>query len=161
MTKDDFYKVVMEACRPTESLIHMVSPDKLQWRPGPKFMSLGQLICHLGDGFGAVLSATLTGKWPTPEEMEQAMKLENMPSCTVEDALNKLASDKLVLRATLNSISEEDFAGKTVSVPWGMQGTIERMAISFLEHFTNHKMQLFVYLKLLGLPVHTGTLYMG
>jgi hypothetical protein len=161
MTKDDFCKVVVEACRPTESLIRMVSPDKLQWRPGPKFMSLGQLICHLGDGLGAVLSATVTGKWPTPEEMEQAMKLENMPSCTVEDALNKLESDKLVLRETLNGISEEDFAGKIVSVPWGMQGTIERMAISFLEHFTNHKMQLFIYLKLLGLPVHTGTLYLG
>lgn len=161
MTKDDFCKVVVEACRPTESLIRMVSPDKLQWRPGPKFMSLGQLICHLGDGLGAVLSATVTGKWPTPEEMEQAMKLENMPSCTVEDALNKLESDKLVLRETLNGISEEDFVGKIVSVPWGMQGTIERMAISFLEHFTNHKMQLFIYLKLLGLPVHTGTLYLG
>jgi hypothetical protein len=161
MTKDDFYKVVMEACRPTESLIRMVSPDKLQWRPGPKFMSLGQLICHLGEGLGAVLSATITGKWPTAEEMEQAMKLENMPSCTVEDALNKLESDKLVLRETLSGISERDFSGKAVSVPWGMQGTIERMAISFLEHFTNHKMQLFIYLKLLGLPVHTGTLYMG
>jgi len=36
---------------------------------------------------------------------------------------------------------------------------LERMTISFLEHFTNHKMQLFTYLKLLGLPVNTETLY--
>jgi hypothetical protein len=38
---------------------------------------------------------------------------------------------------------------------------MERMAISFREHFTNHKMQLFTYLKLLGFPVDTGTLYFG
>jgi hypothetical protein len=161
MTKEEFYEIVTDTYRPAETLIRMVSPDKLQWRPGPKFMSLGQVVCHLGDGLGAVLSATVTGKWPTPEEMEQAMKLENMPSCTAEDALNKLESDKTVLRETLNGISEEDFARKSASVPWGMQGTAERMAISFLEHFTNHKMQLFIYLKLLSLPVHTGTLYMG
>jgi hypothetical protein len=36
---------------------------------------------------------------------------------------------------------------------------MEPMAIHFLEHFNNHKMQLFTYLKLLGLPVNTQTLY--
>ena len=38
---------------------------------------------------------------------------------------------------------------------------MERMAVLFREHFTNHKMQLFTYLKLLGLPVNTETLYGG
>jgi hypothetical protein len=42
-----------------------------------------------------------------------------------------------------------------------MQGKMERMSLTFREHFTNHKMQLFTYLKLLGLPVNTGTLYSG
>jgi hypothetical protein len=38
---------------------------------------------------------------------------------------------------------------------------MEAMALTFREHFTNHKMQLFTYLKLLGLSVDTGTLYSG
>ena len=33
------------------------------------------------------------------------------------------------------------------------------MGFDFREHFTNHKMQLFTYLKMLGLPVNTNTLY--
>jgi hypothetical protein len=65
------------------------------------------------------------------------------------------------LRETLTGISEQDFAHKVVSVPWGMKGKMNRMAASFREHFTNHKMQLFTYLKLLGLPVDTNTLYFG
>jgi hypothetical protein len=103
------------------------------------------------------------GEWPTtsPEQMAEMMKLENLPSCTVDEALSKLENDKTVLRAFLDGISEEDFTHKAVSTPWGMQGKMERMSISFLEHLINHKMQLFIYLKLLGLPVDTGTLYFG
>jgi len=33
------------------------------------------------------------------------------------------------------------------------------MSVAFLGHFNNHKMQLFTYLKLLGLPVNTESLY--
>lgn len=162
MTKNEFYDCVMEAYRPAEALIRMVPADKLEWRPGPNFMSLGQVICHLGEGMGSELRCLFTGQWPhTMEQMMELMKLENYPSCAVEEALSKLEKDKTVLREFLDSLSEEDFTHKVVSAPWGMGGKMERMAISFLEHFTNHKMQLFTYLKLLGFPVHTGTLYFG
>jgi hypothetical protein len=134
----------MEAYRPAETLIKMVPADKLEWRPKPNFMSLGQAICHLGEGMGDGLRCLYTGQWPyTPEQMEAGMKLENVPSCTVAEALNKLEKDKATLREVLAAISEEDFTHKEVSTPWGWQGKMERMAIFFREHFTNHKVQLF------------------
>jgi len=162
MTKNEFYDCVMEAYRPAVTLLNMVPSDKLDWRPKPNFMSLGQLICHLSEGMGAELRYLYTGQWPyTPEQMEAGMKLENLPSCTIPEALDKLEKDKATLQEFLATISEEDFTHKEVSTPWGMHGKMERMAISFREHFTNHKMQLFTYLKLLGFPVDTGTLYFG
>lgn len=161
MTKNEFYEVVVEAYRPAAKLVSMVPADKLGWKPGPKFMDLGQVICHLSQGLGGGMELLLSGKWPPMEQMEAEMKLENLPSCTVQEALDKLEKDKGVLRVALAGISEADFANRVVSVPWGMKGKIERMAVSFLEHFTNHKMQLFTYLKLLGLPVNTDTLYFG
>lgn len=162
MTKNDFYDLVMEAYKPAATLIRMAPADKLDWRPAPNFMSLGQLIDHMGGGIGTDLRCLITGEWPfTPEQMEDGMKLENIPSCNVEQALAKLEKDKAVLREVLDGISEEDFAAKAVSTPWGMKGKLEPMAISFREHFTNHKMQLFTYLKLLGFSVNTETLYFG
>jgi hypothetical protein len=159
MTKNEYYEVVMETYRPTEKLIGMVSGDKLNWRPGPTFMSAGQVICHLSGGLGAGLEWLLSGKWPSMEEMGEGMKLENLPSCSPQEALDKLEKDKKILRQVLDGVSEEDFTNKVVSVPWGMTAKLERMAFYFLVHFTNHKMQLFTYLKLLGLPVNTETLY--
>ncbi len=162
MTKNEFYDCVMEAYKPAEVLIKLVPADKLNWRPGPKFMSLGQVICHLSEGVSAEMNCLITGKWPyNPDQMVEMMKLENLPSCGVEEALGKLENDKTRLRTFLDGISEQDFAEKVVSVPWGWQAKLERMAISFREHFTNHKMQLFTYLKLLDLPVDTSTLYGG
>jgi len=160
VTKNEYYELVMEAFRPSETLIRMVPADKLDWRPGPTFMSLGQLIHHLSEPIGGGLRCLVTNQWPfTPEQMEESMKLENLPSCSVETALERLEKDKAILREVLDSLSEEDFAQKPVSTPWGWKGKLESVAILFREHFTNHKMQLFTYLKLLGLPVNTATLY--
>lgn len=161
MTKDEFCQYVLDAYRPAESMLRMVPADKLAWKPGPTFMNLGQLICHLSGGVGADLAVLVSGNWPTPEEMNQSMKLENIPACSVEEALSRLEKDKTTLREVLSSIAEEDFANKVVSVPWGWQSKMERMALEFREHFINHKMQLFTYLKLLGLRVNTNTLYFG
>jgi len=87
------------------------------------------------------------------------MKLENMTSCGIQEALSKLEKDKATLRATLDEMSEDDFTNRVVSVPWGWKAKIEIMSVAFLGHFNNHKMQLFTYLKLLGLPVNTESLY--
>lgn len=161
MDKDEFHQFVLDCYRPTESLIRMAPPDKLDWKPGPSFMSLGQVLHHISSGLGSDLQMLVSGKWPTPEEMESGMKAENMPACGPQEALDRLEKDKTTLREVLVGISEEDFANKVVSVPWGWKSKIERMALDFREHFTNHKMQLFTYLKLMGLPVNTQTLYFG
>jgi hypothetical protein len=159
MTKKEYYDCTIQTYQPTLGMIRMAPADKLGWRPGPTFMSLGQLICHISSGIGEELRMLITNKYPAMEEMMAAMKLENLPSCGLEEAAQKLEKDKATLREVLDGVSERDFAQKVVSTPWGWKGKLEIMAILFREHFTNHKMQLFTYLKLLGLPVNTQTLY--
>ena len=161
MKKDEFCQYAFDSFKPAEAMLKMVPADKLDFKPGPNFMTLGQLICHLGDGIGGELRMAITNSWPKPEEMEAAMKAGAMPSCDVPEALAKLEKDKATLREVLSGITEEDFANKVISVPWGWQSKMERMALDFREHFINHKMQLFTYLKLLGFPVNTQTLYFG
>ena len=151
----------MDSFRPAESLIKMIPADKLDYKPATDFMSMGQLICHLCDGgIGEALRKTISGDWPKQEEMEETMKHE-FPVCDTREALDKLETDRKVLRETLAGISEEDFQNKLVTVPWGWEAKTEMMALQFISHFHHHKMQLFTYLKLLGLPVNTTTLYFG
>jgi hypothetical protein len=157
--KDEYYQYSLDAFRPAESLLKMVPSDKLDWQPGPSFMTMGQLICHLGDGIGAELRMAINNSWPKMEEMTAAMK--QMPSCNVQEALAKLEKDKTTLKEVLAGVSEEDFASKIIEVPWGWKSKMEKMSLDFREHFVNHKMQLFTYLKLLGFTVNTEKLYFG
>jgi hypothetical protein len=77
MTKNEFCEIAMESIQPAEKLIGMVPTDKLDWKPGPTFMSIGQVICHMSEGIGGGLESLVSGKWPSMEEMEAGMKLEN------------------------------------------------------------------------------------
>lgn len=152
--------------RPSIALLKMVPKDKLDWKPiGYNCMTLGQMICHLADGPGPGMKGFITGDWGLPpSEAGEEMGLppaEKMPSCSVEEALEKLEESHQQAKELLTTLSEEHFRNKIVSAPWGMKGPMWRMLLDMVEHQVNHKCQLFMYLKLLGLPVHTGTLYLG
>ena len=159
MKKDEYFEYALEAYRPAETLIKMVPVDKLDWKPGPNFMTLGQLIFHLSGGIGTELGMMINNTWPKMEEMDPAKMVH--ASCNVEQALAQLEQDKTTLREVLAGVTEKDFAEKIVSTPWGWKFKMEIMALNFRDHFITHKMQLFTYLKLLGFPVNTETLYMG
>jgi len=154
MKKDAFCQYCIDSYRPVENMLKMVPADKLDWKPGESFMRVGELISHICDGIGSELKMLISNKWPEHMELGGAM-----PTCGAAEGLAKLEKDKTVLRELIAGISEEDFANREASTPWGAKGTIEKMGFDFREHFTNHKMQLFTYLKLLGLPVNTQTLY--
>jgi hypothetical protein len=156
--KDEFYEYALGAFRPAESLLKLVPADKLDWKPGPSFMTMGQLICHMGSGIGTELQMLVDNSWPTPPE---GGGHPPMLSCSAQEALAMLEKDKGTLRAILARFTEEEFANKVFSVPWGWKGSLEKMSLDFRDHFVHHKMQLFMYLKLLGFAVNTETLYMG
>ena len=154
MKKDAFCQYCIDSYRPVENMLKMVPTDKLDWKPAEGFMSFGELIAHISDGISGELKMLVTGNWPEHQVIP-------LPTCTVAEGLAKLENDKAALRELIAGISEEDFANRETTTPWGANGTFEKMGFYFKEHFTNHKMQLFTYLKLLGLPVNTMTLYAG
>lgn len=161
MKKDDFYQYALDSFRPAETMLKMIPPDKLEWKPAPNFMSIGQLICHMSDGIGTELRMAIDNSWPKIEGAGGPPGLDKFPSCNAIEALAKLEKDKTTLKEILAGVTEEEFATRIISVPWGWKSNMERMVLDFREHFVNHKMQLFTYLKLLGLPVNTQTLYFG
>ncbi|HSW39112.1 MAG TPA: DinB family protein, partial [Acidobacteriota bacterium] len=108
MKKDDFYHYALDAFRSAETMIKMAPSDKLDWKPAPDFMTVGELLCHLSDGIGSMLHHLVNNSWPQHDATGV------MPSCGAETALAGLEKDKTTLRKVLNSLTEEEFSGKTV-----------------------------------------------
>ena len=71
-----------------------------------------------------------------------------------------LAADKALALSCIQKAGEKALASKKVAAPW--DPTPQPLGVQFLHmvgHLSTHKAQLFYYLKLQGLPVHTGHLW--
>lgn len=161
MKKSDFIEMMRRTQAPLKGMIEMVPDDKPDWAPEKGFMSIAQVLKHLSENW-CLIKIMVTNQWPfnDPKEMEESLKLENMPGCSKAEALQAIEKD---LNDTIDfiekEISEEDFFSKVVSAPWGFEGEIRKAVLMAKNHLVNHKMQLHIYLKLLGQPVNTQTLY--
>lgn len=163
MDKRDFMEIMRQTHAPLGTMLQMVPEAKLSWAPGPGFMSLGQLIKHIGENW-CLIKMMVTNQWPpsSPEEMAEAMKLENIPCCSKTEAIAAAATDLEESLAYIeHEIGEDAFFNQVVSTPWGFKGEIWKGVLMAQEHFLNHKMQLHLYLKLCGATVSTATLYTG
>jgi uncharacterized damage-inducible protein DinB len=147
--------------RATAGLMKLAPAEKLGWRPSAtnNWMTLGQLLAHLTDATGAGMAGFITGKWP--EFGDSLPTADKMPSVSsVAEALEKLEADRLLTAKLLADVSEDDFSRKMVTAPWNPTPLPLWMQLALMvEHQINHKAMLFAYLKLLGIPVHTGHLY--
>ena len=83
MNKCDFVEIMRQTHAPLEKMLEMVPDEKLSWAPAKGFMSFGQLIKHISENW-CITKMMVTNPWPfrSFEEMVEAMKLENFPSCS-------------------------------------------------------------------------------
>jgi uncharacterized damage-inducible protein DinB len=161
MNKHDFIEQMLMTQQPLIKMVEMVPEDQLNWAPAQGFMTMAQLLKHLSANW-CIIKMMVTDSWPdsTPEEMAEAMKLENLPSCSKAEALEEMKRDlENAAEYVEKEISEEDFFSRIVSAPWNWAGEIWKAVLMAKDHQVNHKMQLHLYLKLLKLPVNTQTLY--
>jgi uncharacterized damage-inducible protein DinB len=161
MNKTDFIEIMQKTQAPLKKMVEMIPDDKLDWAPSEGFMTVGQVLKHMC-GNWSIVKMMATNEWPfsSMEEMVEAMKLENLPTCTKAEAWAALEEDlNDAVDYFENELSDEDFFNKEAAAPWGFKGKIWKAVILAMEHQVNHKMQLHLYMKQLGLPVNTETLY--
>ncbi len=157
----------------TERLMDFVRDDRLDWKPatGDNWLTTGQLLHHLSDACGAPSKGFVTGDWGlpdgfdprqlTPEEM--LPPAESFPAVrSVEEAKRLLSADRALATEMLTQVSDEDLADRTVCAPWETEPRpLGHQLLRMIAHLEGHRAQLFYYLKLQGVPVHTGHLWVG
>ncbi len=161
MDKAGFLSFYKSIHRPSARLIGLAPADSLAWRPAEaNMMNLGQLLRHLADCPRA-LSLAARDAFPPPAEFERANQAALLTTATPEEAGRLLGTNYAEAVKAIEALNEDDFQRKQIAVPWGPP-TPMHMALLFMAmHQSNHKMQLFLYLKILGFEVNTMTLYMG
>jgi hypothetical protein len=142
-----------------EHLLALIPEDKLEWQPLPNSLRICEVLGHLLDclaGFCATLYAL------NPDSLAHFARLRDLPvnhCCGVGEARERIRDYATSIREGFALLSDDDLVRRvpTVFVPEGE--AVITVLLGNLEHFINHKYQLFFYLKLLGVMVGTNDLY--
>ena len=155
----------------TEGLLDLVEDDSLDWKPCAEnnWMTAGQLLRHITDACGAAIRGFVTGDWGLPEGVEfsdlppeeMLPPAEKLPTIErVARAKELLAMDKKLALDMLAQCDESALANNIANAPWdSSEMVLGHRLLQMIDHLSQHKSQLFYYLKLQGKPVHTGHLW--
>lgn len=161
MTIKNYLSYFDEMIRPTESLFHLVPADKIDWRPVEGAFTAGQLMAHMAIALKVYAGGITAGAWGVQSMREIFLRNRHTPSWTVDEALAALSESYAQFRQSVANLAQEEFDHGLIDTPQLGRVPRWRAAMLALEHHLNHKAELFMYLKLLGVKVHTGHLYRG
>jgi len=150
---------IEEQAERAQHLLDLIPTDKIEWQPLADSLRLCEVLGHLLEclaGFCATLYAV------NRERLAHFERLRELPvnhCCGIEEARARLRDYANHIKEGFALLSDDDLARRlpTFFVPEGE--AVMKILLGNLEHFINHKYQLFFYLKLLGVPVNTSDLY--
>ena len=162
-------KMAYQAAR---GLVEMVDDDQLDWAPssGDNWLDAGQLCLHVSNACGNTARGFVTGAWDEgdhgispdwkPGEGEMMPPASAYLRFDREEALAALAADEETFFKTLAEAGEARLDGDRLTAPWGgPELTLGEHLLTCVQHLNTHKAQLFYYLKLMGKPVNTMSLW--
>jgi uncharacterized damage-inducible protein DinB len=161
MTTREYFSWFDDVLRATEAMYKLVPPDKLNWKPTESSFTIGQLIEHMPRALWFNAKVIASEEWPLKSMRAILVTNRRHPSAAVGEALEHLALWSKEFKQAVLNLGDEKFQRADVNTPqWGTL-PIWRFAVFVLEHHLNHKMELHMCLRLLGVKVNSGTLYVG
>jgi len=143
-----------QEAKTTRRVLERVPTDKLEWRPHPKSMSLGQLALHVAQVPGVIAG------WVEKPLLDFAGTIGGAgqkAAASTSEVMSELDASLIKARGVLQGLDDP-----TVLSPWTfkMNGktlmTMPRLAVIrtiMLNHWYHHRGQLSVYLRELDVPV--------
>jgi len=158
LDKNDLLAAILNECKVCAHLFTKIPDGGLEYRPTPGQRSTLELLRYLSFcGIGAARTM-VTGTWDEYKALEARaaeMAPEEFPA-----AMERQQSE---LSACFAEISDEDFAKKEATLPWGNTVKLGRalMDLSLL-WMCAYRMQLFLYAKAAGNDqINTANCWVG
>jgi hypothetical protein len=166
MTKAEYGKFTKGIVTAPRALVARAPEGRLAWRPDESFLTLGAVVQHVCTAVGAGLRDVVDGGWaiaPGSGEGSGLPPAEAFPTVqSVKEGLDLIDADWKLFERSFARIDEATLNTQVCRIPWMAPGTtLAEYLLLTTEHLSNHRMQLFMYLRLMGVKVDTSNLYGG
>lgn len=160
MTLQNYLTYFNEMFRPTEPMFLLVPPEKLDWKPTESTFTCAELMAHIAGSLGVYGKGIASGEWGFASMREiLVFNRRQTPSLRTDEAVALLRRNHAEFTRLLGGLTEEEFDSGIIDSPQLGRVPRWRAAMLAVEHHVNHKAELFMYLKVLGVKVNTADLY--
>jgi uncharacterized damage-inducible protein DinB len=160
MTLQNYLSYIEYLVKSTELLYQHIPPESIDWKPTEHSFTVGQQLAHMVGAFTIYAHGLTTGEWGFRSIRERFLQNRRTPSVSAQEAIRLLNENYAEFRRRVGNLREEEFATGEIETPQlGGRFPRWRIGMLFIEHHLNHKAELFMYLKLLGVEVNSGHLY--
>lgn len=160
MTVPQYLSYVDDILTPIPAMFRLVPEDKVEWTSVPGTFTCGQLMAHIAGAVEVYADGITKGEWGFTSIRERLVMNRHTPSVGVETAVALLETNARIFREKVGALTEDEFQnGLVVSPQLGGPSPRWRVALFFADHHLTHRAELFMHLRVLGIRVHTGTLY--
>jgi uncharacterized damage-inducible protein DinB len=161
MTVQNYLSYFDEMMRPTIPMFRLVPDDKIDWKPSENSFTVGQLMAHMGISIEVYGKGLSSGDWGLVSMREIFIRNRHTPSLGVEESISLMEKNYAEFNRRMAALTEDEFDHGLVDSPQLGRVPRWRLAMLAVEHIVNHRAELFMYLKSLGVRVNTETLYKG
>lgn len=159
MSPTQFCEYIELVMKPTLPLFQLVPNNQIQWKPTEHSFTCGQLLYHIA--YSLRFNANGIGKniWELPSMRHIFLANRKTPEMSVEEAMAFYETTYKEFYSIFPAMSEEEFLTREVDSPQFGKIQVWKIALFSVSHHLNHKTELFMYLKLLGINVGSKELY--
>ena len=161
ITPTEFVELFESQRAPTETLFRTVTAEMLSWKATERSFTTSQLMVHMAGAASVYARGIANADWGFTSMREVLVRNRHTPEASVEEAVQLLHTGFDDMRTLVSALSEEAFEQEVTAPQFGKPTPRWRVALFGFEHHVTHKAELFMYMKMQGANVHTGTLYRG
>ena len=151
---------IQEQIERTQHLIGLLPAGRTDWTPPiPGAIAVGLLLGHLLDCLAGFCAALYTA---APEQLAGLARLRDLRvnhDCPPSEAADRIAEYEAAIGQGFAAIQDSHLAVPVPTVFVNRGEPLLTLLLGNLEHLINHKYQLFLYLKMMGVEVQSSDLY--
>jgi hypothetical protein len=159
MTPLQFREYAELQLAPTEPLFRLVPVDRKDWKPTEGSFTAGQLMYHMAYALKFNADGIQRNEWAMPTLRHVFIANRRTPNADIPECIELYKENSKLFLDIFLGMSEAEFrSGELDTLQLGRTQKW-RMSLFALEHHLNHKAELFMYLKLMGVNVTSKELY--
>ena len=160
--KDQLLEAIEDEFKILKHLHSKIPEGKLEFKPAENMRTVFQLLKYVTWCGLATIKSFIEGDEDSPNfEMykELSEAAQNFKSENFNDAMDAQLSS---IKKIFDKFNDEELLSRRVMMPFGDKLPLgEAIVKTTIKHMTAYKMQLFLYLKILGAEINTVNCWLG